>query len=304
MVFPDTSVKTGQTLDQVAEGAGDAKAKPPELESLVKDAPRAKLPATLSPMLATLVDRPFSSPDWLFELKYDGVRALVKWTKGKISVQGRSGRDETARYPELQELAGLLSGDDCLIDGEIVVLDPDGHPSFQRLQHRMQLRPAEAERASQDEAVTFMAFDMLFAQGHDLMRQPLRLRKRVLRAVLRDGRVARYADDVEEEGETFYAKVREAGLEGLVARGPARPTFPASGAVTGSNSRSAPLKTASSADTCPGRGAGPGSGLWCLASTPTVIWWTPVESAPGSPRSSWLIWRRCWPRAAAKLPLS
>ncbi|MGA8208246.1 MAG: DNA ligase D [Candidatus Dormiibacterota bacterium] len=218
LVFPDTSVKTGQTLDQVAEGAGDAKAKPPELESLVKDAPRAKLPATLSPMLATLVDRPFSSPDWLFELKYDGVRALVKWTKGKISVQGRSGRDETARYPELQELAGLLSGDDCLIDGEIVVLDPDGHPSFQRLQHRMQLRPAEAERASQDEAVTFMAFDMLFAQGHDLMRQPLRLRKRVLRAVLRDGRVARYADDVEEEGETFYAKVREAGLEGLVAK--------------------------------------------------------------------------------------
>lgn len=218
LVFPDTSVKTGRSLDQVAADPGNAAPKDSELESLVKEAPKAKLPATLMPMLATLVDRPFSSPDWLFELKYDGVRALVKWTKGRISMQGRSGRDETTRYPELQELAGLLGADGCLMDGEIVVLDPGGHPSFQRLQHRMQLRPAEAERASQDQAVTFMAFDLLFAQGRDLMRLPLKLRKRALRAVLRDGRVARYADDVEEEGETFYAKVREAGLEGLVAK--------------------------------------------------------------------------------------
>lgn len=218
LVFPDTSVETGRSLDQVAEGAGDAALEEPDLKALIKDAPKAKLPGTLTPMLATLGDRPFSSPDWLFELKYDGVRALVKWTKGEISVQGRSGRDETARYPELQELAGLLSADDCLIDGEIVMLDPGGRPSFERLQHRMHLRPVEAERASQDQAVTFMAFDLLLAQGHDLMRLPLKLRKRALRAVLRDGRVARYADDVEEEGESFYAKVREAGLEGLVAK--------------------------------------------------------------------------------------
>ncbi|MGA7088567.1 MAG: DNA ligase D [Candidatus Dormiibacterota bacterium] len=218
LVFPDTSAKTGRNLDQVAEGAADASPDAPDLKALVKDAPKAKLPATLMPMLATLVDRPFSSPDWLFELKYDGVRALVKWTKGRISVQGRSGRDETARYPELQELPGLLSADDCLIDGEIVILDLDGHPSFERLQHRMHLQPAEAERASQDQAVTFMAFDLLFVQGHDLMRLPLKLRKRALRSILRDGRVARYADDVEEAGESFYAQVCEAGLEGLVAK--------------------------------------------------------------------------------------
>jgi bifunctional non-homologous end joining protein LigD len=218
LVFPDTSVKTGRSLDQVAEGAADATPLDPDVKALVEDAPEAKLPATLAPMLATLTDRPFSSRDWVFELKYDGVRALVKWTKGKISVQGRSGRDETDRYPELQELAELLRADDCLIDGEIVILDPDGHPSFERLQHRMHLRPAEAERASLEQAVTFMAFDLLFLQGRDLRRLPLKLRKRALRAVLRDGRVARYADDVEKEGESFYAKVREAGLEGLVAK--------------------------------------------------------------------------------------
>ncbi len=215
LIFPDTSVKTGRTLDQVAEGtaAGDQ-----GLEALIQEAPKRKLPATLSPMLATLTDRPFSSPDWIFELKYDGVRAVVRWTGGRLSVQGRSGRDETIRYPELQELAACLDADDCLLDGEIVALDPDGHPSFERLQHRMQLRPTEAERASQEQPVVFMAFDLLFAQGRDLTRMPLQLRKRALRSSLRDGRVVRYADHVEAEGEAFYAKVSEAGLEGVVAK--------------------------------------------------------------------------------------
>jgi bifunctional non-homologous end joining protein LigD len=218
LTFPDTSVQTGRGLDQVADGSVDVATKEQDLEALIKEAPKRKPPATLSPMLATLLDRPFSGPDWLFELKYDGVRAVVTRTGNKLSVQGRSGRDETARYPELQELGAALDAEDCLIDGEIVVLDSDGHPSFERLQQRMQLRPAEAERASQEQPVVFMAFDLLFADGRDLMRMPLELRKRALRAALRDGRVARYADHVEEDGETFYAKVREAGLEGVVAK--------------------------------------------------------------------------------------
>jgi len=214
LIFSDTSVKTGRRLDQVADGAAQEQ----DLEALIKEAPKGMPPATLSPMLATLVDHSFSSPDWLFELKYDGVRAEVRWTGGKVSVQGRSGRDETARYPELQEMADLLDAEDCLIDGEIVALDSDGHPSFERLQHRMHLGPAEADRASQEQPVVLMAFDLLFAQGRDLMRMPLELRKRALRKAVRDGRVARYADHVEEEGETFYAKVREARLEGVVAK--------------------------------------------------------------------------------------
>jgi bifunctional non-homologous end joining protein LigD len=218
LTFPDTSVQTGRSLDQVAAGPEDAPAPAQGLDALIKEAPKEKLAATLSPMLATLVDRPFSSPDWLFELKYDGVRALVRWTGGRLSVQGRSGRDETSRYPELQALAGFLDADECLIDGEIVALDSDGHPSFERLQHRMQLRPAEAERASQEQPVVFMAFDLLFALGRDLMRMPLKRRKGALRAALRDGPAARFADHVEEDGETFYAKVREARLEGVVAK--------------------------------------------------------------------------------------
>lgn len=226
LIFPDRSVKTGRSLDQVADGTGDAGLQEPGLEALINKAPKGRIPATLSPMLATLVDRPFSSPDWLFELKYDGVRTLVRWAGGKLSVQGRSGRDETARYPELQEMTDLLDADDCIIDGEIVVLDSDGHPSFERLQHRMQLRPAEAERASHEQPVVLMAFDLLFAQGRDLMRMPLELRKRALRAALRDGLVLRYADHVEGEGETFYAKVREAGLEGVVAKRTGSPYLP------------------------------------------------------------------------------
>lgn len=226
LVFADTSVKTGRNLDQVADGVGDAAPDGAELEALIKDAPKARVPSTLSPMLATPVDRPFSGPDWLFELKYDGVRALVRRSKGEVSVQGRSGRDETARYPELQELAQQLDAEDCLLDGEIVALNSDGHPSFARLQQRMQLRPDEAERASQEQPVVFVAFDLLFAQGRELLRMPLKLRKRALRAALNDSAVVRYADDVEEEGETFYAKVREAGLEGVVAKRANSPYLP------------------------------------------------------------------------------
>ncbi len=218
---PPTSVKTGRTLEQVAAGASPEPppaAGPEELGQLLAKAPRGKIPASLSPMLATLVDAPFSDPNWLFELKYDGVRGLLRLDRGRITVQGRSGRDETDRYPELQEVAPALNASDCLLDGEIVALDREGRPSFSQLQSRIQLRPAEAARAAAEKPIVFMAFDLLFAEGHDLRQLPLRERKHALRVLLGESPLVRYADEVWERGEDFYHEVSQRQLEGVIAK--------------------------------------------------------------------------------------
>jgi bifunctional non-homologous end joining protein LigD len=90
-------------------------------------------------MLATLAEKPFSGKDWLFEVKYDGVRVLAHRHRDAIELYGRSGQQITARYPELVKALRALLVEDCLIDGEIVALDDHGKPSFQRLQARMGL---------------------------------------------------------------------------------------------------------------------------------------------------------------------
>ncbi|MGH7609390.1 MAG: DNA ligase D [Candidatus Dormibacteria bacterium] len=215
---PATSVKTGRSLDQVAAGDPPPGAGADGLQETLKQAPAAEIPRTLAPMLATLAQAPFSRSGWLFELKYDGVRALLRWSGGQVSLQGRSGRDESERYPELRAAGGSLGLADCLLDGEIVALDPQGAPSFARLQSRIQLRPAEARRAAEQDPVVFMAFDLLFAAGHDLRRLPLRERKALLKSLLRPSPVLRYADEVEERGEEFFRTVAGRRLEGIIAK--------------------------------------------------------------------------------------
>ncbi len=254
---PETSVKTGRTLDQVAEGraaarpthrddqagadaqrrrssaktgrtpgrmaagrpAAEVKRQSPDgLGGLLSNAPRGAPPQRLSPMLATLADRPFSDPDWLFELKYDGVRCLLRRERGRIRLQGRSGRDETLRYPELQSTATGLAAPSVLLDGEVVALDEQGRPSFAKIQRRIQLKPKEAALAVESTPVVFMAFDLLFAKGHDLRRLPLRTRKQALRQLLSDGPQLRYADEVWEQGEALFQEVSRRQLEGVMAK--------------------------------------------------------------------------------------
>lgn len=216
-----TSVKTGRTLDQVAAGAPTEPVRARRsaaLKAVTERAPSGKIPATSSPMLATLVDAPFNNPEWLFELKYDGVRVLLHLEDGKITLQGRSGRDETARYPELQESLALLRASSALLDGEIVSLDRSGRPSFSDLQKRIQLGPRDAVEAAAEKAVVFMAFDLLFLDGRDLRGLPLEQRKQALRSVLGENQRVRYADEVWEKGEAFYEQVRQLELEGVIAK--------------------------------------------------------------------------------------
>ncbi|MBV9526195.1 MAG: non-homologous end-joining DNA ligase [Candidatus Dormibacteraeota bacterium] len=177
------------------------------------------MPDVPKPMLATPVDHPFSADGWLFELKYDGVRAMVATANGEVRVVGRSGRDETARYPELRAIAAGLRARDAVIDGEIVVFDEQGLTSFERLQSRINVsRQSDIDRGVRDCPVSFAAFDMVYLDGRNLFDTSLRIRKKTLHDVMTPRAAFLFADHVEREGEQFFREVRRKGAEGIVAK--------------------------------------------------------------------------------------
>ncbi|MDQ6856510.1 MAG: DNA ligase D [Candidatus Dormibacteraeota bacterium] len=239
----EVSVKTGRTLAQIAgDGGGDpreaaraararmstrpvAGAKPaapsPPRPKTATPSEKAKPGAVTlpSPMLATTVDQPFTRDGWLFELKWDGVRALAAVQAGQVTLVGRSGRDETARYPELKALARALHGHTAVVDGEIVVMNDDGRPSFERLQSRINVgRESDVRRAMRDNPATYVVFDILKLDGRDLMQTSLRIRKKTLQDVVTPVDGVMYADHVERDGETFFAEVKRQGIEGMIGK--------------------------------------------------------------------------------------
>jgi bifunctional non-homologous end joining protein LigD len=218
----EVSVKTGRDMAQIrADGPPTAREPAADgLRRILESAPQAALPSDCKPMLATPFARAFSRPDWVYEMKYDGVRVLARAQAGRVGLRGRSGRDETARYPEVAAaLAGGLAVDEALLDGEIVALDSEGRPSFERLQQRINIGDArQVERMAALVPVTYVVFDVLAAAGRDLRGQPLEVRKRALRLLVHDAPAVRYADHVAAEGEALFEAIRERGVEGMVAK--------------------------------------------------------------------------------------
>lgn len=223
----DVSVKTGRTLAAIAaEAGGDpretARASRAERRLRAADRQRAdspELPDLPAPMLATSVDRPFSREGWLFELKWDGVRAVAGVSGDSLMVAARSGRDETSRYPELASLRDALRGHRAIVDGEIVVLNADGRPSFERLQSRINVtRDTDVRRAMRDHPATYAVFDLLWLDGRDLMDTSLRIRKKTLQDVLNAADGILYTDHVERDGAEFFAAVSGRGIEGVVGK--------------------------------------------------------------------------------------
>jgi bifunctional non-homologous end joining protein LigD len=211
------SVLSGRTLEELAQGPLRAAELEADLER--QGAPRRPVdPAAVRPMLAESRPDPFSSPGWLFELKWDGWRALASRQDDAVRISYRSGADAKGAWPEIAQALLALPCRRYLIDGEIVVLDEEGKPAFQRLQKRARLDGGAAQRAAVAEPGTLMAFDLLALGDLDLRDLPLSARKEALRRLLpREGPV-RFADHVEEKGEAFFAAVRARGLEGMVAK--------------------------------------------------------------------------------------
>ena len=212
------SVISGLTLEEMA----DLPEKLAELREYLRKikAPKQKFSARSQPlMLATLQERPFSGPEWIFEIKYDGVRVLAERNGDTVELYGRNGTEITHRYPELREALAKLPVNHFIIDGEIVALDERGQPSFQRLQARMHLtNPRDIERAMSVAPVEGVFFDCLALDGYDLRSLPLLERKECLKRLLpRLGR-ARYSDHIAAAGKEFFDAASERGLEGIVGK--------------------------------------------------------------------------------------
>ncbi len=216
--FPEESVLSGLTVEQVKAGAGPAAA----LHTALAQAGAARTTVDqrrVEAMLADSADDAFTRDGWVFELKLDGYRLLAGKAHGEPLLLSRSGTDYTSRFPEIARAVKAIPVDRVLIDGEIVVLDPAGRPSFALLQQRGSLAaPIDVRQAAVELPATFFAFDLLAVDDFDLRPLALTERKRLLRQTLPPLGPVRFLDHIEREGETFLQRVTEMGLEGIIAK--------------------------------------------------------------------------------------
>ncbi|MDX6633711.1 MAG: bifunctional non-ous end joining protein LigD, partial [Solirubrobacterales bacterium] len=178
------------------------------------------MPEHVRPMLARLGQLPEGDDsDWGFEIKWDGVRALAYFQKGKASFESRSLERISHRYPELRGLAEALAPHDCLLDGEIVALDEDGRPSFQLLQSRMGVSSTETiARRAAESPVTYMAFDLLHLDGKSTMPLPYSERRELLAGLDLDGPNWQAPRHHVGEGRALLEIARRQSLEGIVGK--------------------------------------------------------------------------------------
>ena len=164
-----------------------------------------------SPMLATRWPNAFSDPEWVFEVKWDGVRALVHWDGDSLEAYSRRGRAIVATYPELRQLGDVPP---CILDGEVVALDGSGRPSFGLLQQRMNV--ATAGEAQTSTPVSFMVFDLLHLD-EPLVERPWSERRTELE-LLELASPYVVAEPVRGDGDALWQAITEQRLEGMVAK--------------------------------------------------------------------------------------
>lgn len=174
-------------------------------------------PDWTDPMLATLTDRRFSDPDWIYERKLDGVRLLVFRKGGEVRLMTRNRKNRNVTYPELVDALGG-SGPDLVADGEVVAFQ-GRVTSFSRLQDRIQVEDRdEARERAKDTPVILYLFDLLHLDGHDLTGVSLRGRKKVLRAALEWEDPVRFTPHRNREGEAYWKEACRKGWEGVIAK--------------------------------------------------------------------------------------
>jgi bifunctional non-homologous end joining protein LigD len=174
-------------------------------------AKKAKLPGTLYPELATLVDKVPVGEEWLHEIKFDGYRALCRIEGRRVNFFSREGRDWTERFGKLAAAAAHLPVDRAFFDGEVVVVEKGGATNFQSLQ--------EALGKNETERLTYFVFDLIHLDGYDLTRTPLLARKEILARILAKAPDAiRFSDHIVSRGEALYREACRLGLEGVISK--------------------------------------------------------------------------------------
>jgi bifunctional non-homologous end joining protein LigD len=185
----------------------------------IKGARQAEMPAAIEPMLATLVDRPPRGEEWLHEIKWDGVRAIVFLDREEVRISSRSGIRCERQYPELAVLPHQVAGQTAILDGEIAVLDEKGVSRFHLIQPRIaNSDPNSIAHLSRSTPVVFFAFDLLYLDGYDLRGVSLEKRRELLNAVVTPGGVLRVSEVFPGAGEELLEAARGIGLEGVVAK--------------------------------------------------------------------------------------
>jgi len=185
----------------------------------LRGARKAPLPEWFEPMSASIAMHPPAGEDWLFEVKWDGVRALCFLDEEELRIYSRSGRRTEGQYPELGVLPHFVAAQQAILDGEITVLDSKGVSRFELIQPRIaNSDPAAVARLVHSTPVVLFVFDILYLDGYDLRGVALLDRRRALKAVLTPSPVLRLSEDFPGTGEELLTAAREHDLEGIVAK--------------------------------------------------------------------------------------
>ena len=183
------------------------------------DGEREAMPARIAPMLARSGELPDEDGGWAYEVKWDGVRAIAYSRPGELRVESRNLKAITDAYPELFALNAALGSHTAVLDGEIVALDDAGRPSFEMLAQRMHIASrAQARKLARSTPVTYAIFDLLWLDGHSLMRAPYSERRARLAELALNGASWQTPEHVLGEGGSLLEASAEQGLEGIVAK--------------------------------------------------------------------------------------
>jgi bifunctional non-homologous end joining protein LigD len=181
-----------------------------DLAKLISGLSKAK-PNFIEPMKPRLVETPPTAGDWLYELKFDGIRAIAIKSGEKVNLLSRNKNELRARFPEIAEAVKKVSIHECVIDGEVVALDEEGRSSFQLLQaHEMEGRKAP---------ICYYVFDLMQLEGRSLIRLPLTQRKEILAKICETvGDPIRFSGEIGSNASKLLAEVKRRGLEGIVGK--------------------------------------------------------------------------------------
>ncbi|HVH08583.1 MAG TPA: non-homologous end-joining DNA ligase, partial [Gemmatimonadales bacterium] len=216
--LPPESVLSGLTVEELRAGPG--RAAPVAKELARWKAPRRAVALDeAEPMLAEPREQPFSKPGWMFELKLDGYRVRAGREHGEVRLVTRNGNDIAPAFPELARAVAALPYEGVILDGELVVPDGAGRPSFQRLQNRARVsRALDIRRAAVETPAELYVFDLLAFAGWDLRPLALEKRKAVLQQILPRLGPLKYVEHFATDGTGLYEQVVKLGLEGIVAK--------------------------------------------------------------------------------------
>ena len=188
---------------------------------MVKDltgAVKRVMPTAIHPMLAISIEKAFDSPEYLFEIKWDGYRAVSFIQDARVRLVSRNQNDLTGQYPELHQLPKFVRAITAILDGEVVALDEQGRASFSLMQQRTGIREQGRRTGGRsDIPVLYYVFDLIYLDGYDLRRVSLEERKQVLSKILTSTGAVRYSDHF-DQGTKLFEAAKQQGIEGIVAK--------------------------------------------------------------------------------------